>query len=299
VRGHHARVLVVGSVNVDHTTYVARAPRPGETVLADGHRVGLGGKGANQAVAAARAGAEVHLLGCVGDDAAGTDAVAELAGKGVLVDRLRVHAERPTGYAAVTVGRDGENSIVVSPGANHGVDVATVRGDLHELLTDTRPTTVLLQGELRGDVVATTADVADGAGVPWIVNLAPYLHLATDLLRRAAVVVVNREELDQLAAGIGTPRSRDDLPTRARHVHEVLRGPALVVTLGSSGSLVVTDAVTPVTATLVDRVVDTTGAGDAFVGTLAAALAGGASLTDAVRSGTAAGAATVGRSGAQ
>jgi ribokinase len=281
-------VAVVGSLNLDLVVRAARLPGPGETVSGDDVFRNPGGKGANQAVAAARLGRRVAMVGCVGDDAAGRELLESLAGAEVDTERVRVVDGVPSGTAFITVGDDGENQIVVSPGANARLTAADV--------DDARPAleaaaVTLLQLEVPLEVVAAAAASAGGRVV---LNPAPVRDLPGGLLAGVDVLVPNRVELAQLA-GARPPSSVEEaaelagrLPTRA-----------VVVTLGADGALVVEDGrVTHVPAVPV-RPVDTTAAGDAFCGGLADALAGGASLQEAARRAVRVAAAACLRPGAQ
>jgi len=269
------RVLVLGSLNVDLVTRVGRHPRPGETVAGEGLRRLAGGKGANQAVAAAAAGADVAMAGCVGDDAGGRAYLERLVRRGVDVSAVRVVAGEPTGHALVVVADDGENTIVVVPGANARLDGREVEavdalgaGDL-----------LLVQLEVPVPVVATAARRAAGRGARVVVNVAPWASLPPDVVALADPVVANEHEMKALAEAGAPPRS-------------------LLVTFGSNGASW-DGAITP--AHVVDRadVVDTTGAGDAFCGALVAALARGGDRDDALAAALAAGAAAVRHEGAQ
>lgn len=269
------RVLVLGSLNVDLVTRVDRHPRPGETVTGDGLRRLAGGKGANQAVAAAAAGAAVAMAGCVGDDAGGRSYRERLAARGVDVAAVRVVGGEPTGHALIAVADDGENTIVVVPGANallDGTEVAAVDalepGDV-----------LLLQLEVPRPVVSAAARRAAARGARVVVNVAPWASLPPDVVGLADPVVANEHEMRALAEAGARPRS-------------------LLVTFGANGASW-DGVVAPAHAVAPEDVVDTTGAGDAFCGTLAAALAGGADREEALAAALAAGAAAVRHEGAQ
>lgn len=285
-------VLVVGSLNVDTIVHLDHRPGPGETVLARSARTSPGGKGANQAVAAARAGVRVLLAGAVGDDAAGHDLVAALTAAGVGTQLVAVDTGRPTGEAHVSVTPDGENSIVVVAGANAGVTVDTVRA-----VVDQAPAgaVVVTQAELAPETVTAVVRRAAARELRCLLNLAPYVRLPADVLALADPLVVNASEAAALGADLGrTAPSPEDVPAA---LHGVAR--SLVVTLGAAGAALV-DAGgrhTRVPAPAV-QVVDSTGAGDAAVGALAAALANGHDLLAAVRAGVVAGSREVTRPGA-
>ena len=266
-------VAVVGSLNRDVVVRVPRHPRPGETVLGHGHFENPGGKGANQAVAAARLGASVAMVGRVGPDDAGRRLRAALTGAGVDDHAVRT-VDTPTGVALITVADDGENTIVVSPGANAEVSAADVGA--HAGLLEAAAV-CLLQFEIPAAAVAAAARHAGGVVV---VNPAPARPLDDALLAATTVLVPNRGELASL---VGGPPARDLDAVAAQARDLARRGVAVVVTLGPDGAVVVDGArVTAVAAPAVEPV-DTTAAGDAFCGALAGALAGGADVVDATR----------------
>jgi ribokinase len=291
VTGDRRRVFVVGSVNRDILVRTPRHPAPGETVTGSRLDTGLGGKGLNQAVAAARAGAEVIMLAAVGDDDAGVAARTMLQSNGVGTDRLVVRAGVHTGYAVVTVDDEGENSIVVIPGANGTLDRGVSR-----LLTDLRPgDIVVLQNELppaASTAAASTARVA-GATVVW--NAAPAPTAVADMPAAVDVLVVNEHELLCVAELLGLlTGDRDGLIRAVGHRLEA----TVVCTLGGDGSIVIDgNRRERIPAATVD-VVDTTAAGDTFIGYLAAGLpADGITATHLRYAGAAAGL-TVTRPGA-
>lgn len=271
-------IAVVGSVNLDVVVSVERHPAPGETVIGGDVRELPGGKGANQAVAAARLGAEVALVGRVGADEAGRRLRAGLLAEGVDVTLLVDDPQAPSGRALIAVDAAGENTIVVSSGANARVGRADVDAAA-QLLADAAVT--LLQHELPAAAVDAAAAAAGGTVV---LNPAP----ARGLSCRCDVLVPNAGELEALA-GPGPPAE-----AAAR-----LALDAVVVTLGSRGALVLERGRTEAIAAPVVEAVDTTGAGDAFCGALAQALDGGAGLVEAARWAVAAAAVSVTRPGAQ
>jgi ribokinase len=281
-------VVVVGSANVDLVVHVPRHPGPGETVLGGGLRRTPGGKGANQAVAAARAGgADTSFIGAVGRDDAADLLFASLARAGVRTD-LVARSDVATGTALIWVTADGENAIVVAPGANALVavdDVAAARLAEADV--------ILAQLEIPLDtVLAAAGDRRRGAR--FMLNAAPSRRLPGELWDAVDVLVVNVHEARDLA-----PMA--DPVTPARLAAALLeRVPAVVVTLGGAGALVAERGIDPVVVPA-PRVtpVDTTGAGDTFCGVLAAALASGATLPEAARLAAAAAALAVTRPGAQ
>ncbi len=265
------RVLVLGSLNVDLVTRVERLPRPGETVLVSAPTRRLaGGKGGNQAVAAAEAGARVVMVGAVGDDEPGRAYTVRLSGRGIY-PRLAVAHGQSTGIALVTVDDTGENAIVVDPGAN-----SQARADVEDLT----PADVLLcQLEVPVEVVCTAVRQAAERGARVVLNAAPFAALPHDVLAAADPLVVNEHEAAALADSGLIPGS-------------------LLVTFGAAGASWDGQRVDgiPVPA---EEVLDTTGAGDAFCGALAASLARGDDRVTALRYAVHAGAAAVRRVGAQ
>jgi ribokinase len=280
-------VAVVGSLNLDLVIRVAELPGPGETVSGGDLFRNPGGKGANQAVAAARLGRRVAMVGCVGDDQAGHELLASLEAAGVDGSRVRVVEGVPSGTACITVSEDGENQIVVSPGANARLtpdDVAAAAAVRSAAVT-------LLQLEVPLETVAAAARTAGGRVV---LNPAPVRALPAELLGRIDVLVPNRVELARLAGG-PVPRTVE----QAAELAGRLGGRAVVVTLGADGALVVEDGRAGHVPAVPVRPVDTTAAGDAFCGGLADALAGGSGLQEAARRAVRVAAAACLRPGAQ
>lgn len=287
------RVIVVGSVNEDLTVSTERFPAPGETLEASTLSHRLGGKGANQAAAAAHAGADTVFIGRVGADTAGSALREELAGHGVDVSGLLVDPLVPTGTAVITVVASGENTILIIPGANGAVDAAQARAAVHLSSQDV----VVLQGEVPATTNAGVIEWAHDAGARIVWNLAPVHPVDPELLHRVDVLVVNETEAG-LVLGCPAPTSTDEALRTAAAL--LGRGPgAVLVTLGAAGA-VRADAAECVhePALTLGPVVDTTGAGDATVGYLAAALAAGMSFPRAVAAGLRAGSTAVLRQGA-
>ncbi|GAA4380266.1 ribokinase [Agromyces bauzanensis] len=285
-----ARVVVFGSLNVDSTSYVASFPAPGETILSWGFQVALGGKGSNQAVAAHVAGAAVELVARVGADAAGDFAVAALDRFGLPTGAIARETDAPTGVAQITVADSGENTIVVTGGANLALTPAVVDAERDRIAA---AVLVLTQGELPVATIDRLAAVADEAGVRFMLNLAPPAGVAPETLAVADPLVVNEHEAR--AVGIGTDAAvatlEDWRSVAASAAGTVSR--SVVVTLGSAGAVAASaDGAWSVAAPSV-TVVDTTGAGDGFTGTFAAFLAEGLPLSEALRIAVAAGALAV------
>ncbi|MDX2729398.1 MULTISPECIES: ribokinase [Streptomyces] len=262
-------IAVLGSTNMDLVAYVARAPERGETVTGREFRTIPGGKGANQAIAAARAGGEVLMIGAVGDDAYGTRLRAELEHAGVETDLLHT-AEGPSGTAHIVVDDTGANAIVVIPGANgtvhtlgHGEMAAIAEADL-----------LLLQLELPLPAVVEGARMAHAQGVRTILTPSPVQPLPDELFDNVDLLIPNEHEAAALS-GKSDPHAAAEI--LLRHV------PAVVVTLGSKGCLYAARGSETVHFPAPEvTAVDTTGAGDTFVGALAVALGEGRAVPEAL-----------------
>ena len=283
-------VFVVGSINQDFVLRLERRPLPGETVTGAELSLFPGGKGANSAVAAARLRARVAMLGRVGEDAFGADLVRNLRAAGV--DTMRVEAVRdaPTGSAFVTVTPDGENAIVVSPGANRSFGP----GEVDAAAEGLRAARVLVaQLEVDAEAVGRAARLVAEAGGRFLLNFAPPREVPEGLIPLADPLVVNEHEARFLLASDG-----GEPEALAGGLLEL--GPrSVVVTLGADGALLCTGGSPRRFRAPKVEAADTTGAGDAFVGALAARLAGGDGLEEAVPYAVLAGAVAVTREGAQ
>jgi ribokinase len=296
--GNRPRVTVLGSLNMDISVTVPRLPGPGATVLGSAARFTPGGKGANQAVAAARLGAAVRMVGCVGDDGFGRQLLAALRAEGVNAERVRVAASAPTGLAMISVDPAGENLITVAPGANHEVGAAEVGAAL-----DDRGDVLVICAEI--PVPAIEAALTRARGRRSILNLAPAPENPAAIVagQHPDWLVVNETEA---AAILGRP---------VRGLAEAGRAAVALVTAGVSHAVVTAGAhgaalagpqeaatgrqdAKTFPAFRVDAV-DTVGAGDTFVGALAVALAAGVPAAEAVRAAAAAGATAATRPGAQ
>ena len=285
-------IVVVGSLNVDLVVPVERFPAPGETLLGGDHARHPGGKGANQAVAAARAGGDVRMIGRVGDDAFGTWLRDGLAADGIDTERVVSMAGVPTGAAFISVGPGAQNVIIVSPGAN-----ARLRPDDLEAAAFDGADVLLLQLEVPLDTTLAAAALAKRAGARVVLNLAPATPLDAAELRDVDVLVVNEHEAALLAASSAAAVAADPLAA-ARGLTALVD--SVVVTLGASGAVwAQRDGGGGQVAGFPVEAVDTTAAGDAFVGALAAALERRDALPDALRRANAAGALAVQRHGAQ
>lgn len=302
-----AEIVVVGSANLDLVVDVETIPVAGETVLGGDLRRVPGGKGANQAVAAARLGRRVAMVGRVGDDDAGSVLRSAMDSAGVDTTWLLTTEDTPSGTALIAVGADGDNAIVVSPGANGRLSAADVEGaaalieaaDVESaaaLIEAAR--VVLLQLEVPLEAVSAAVRCARGTVV---LNPAPAPAAMppAELLDGVDVIVPNQTELATLAGHAGLAAIGDVDPDTAVALARGLPVAAAVVTLGAAGAMVVTGADSTHVRAPAVAPVDTTAAGDAFCGALADALVGGADLVDAARWAVRVGAAATLRHGAQ
>jgi ribokinase len=270
------RVFVAGGINMDVVATAGRHPKVGETVAGQAVLYFPGGKGANQAVAAAKLGAQVALIGRIGRDTFGADLKTFLAAQGIDLSLLRETAEAHTGTAIITVA-NADNTIVVIPGANALVDTADVaaaalaKGDV-----------AVSQFEIPLPVIAAFFRRARMAGATTILNPAPALELDAELLDLVDILILNESELGWLTKT--ELRERDDHTRFIEAARSLQTGKhkIICVTLGKRGVLALIDGEPLIIAGRTVRAVDTTGAGDCFVGAVAAQLAGGKSIGDAL-----------------
>ena len=280
-------VLVIGSINIDLVVTSDRLPRPGETVLGGRFAVHDGGKGANQAVAAARAGAQVTMIGAVGTDAHGDRALAALDAEGIDTTRIRRLDDQPTGVAIIAVGPRGENQIVVAPGAN-----GTLNLDAEDHAAIGAADVLLTNHEIPAEASLDALRAAAAAGVTAILNPAPARALSAEVLALGPILTPNEHELIVAIGNDETGAALDELASRNR-------GP-IVVTQGPAGALLADgDRRERFEGRPATDAVDTTGAGDTFCGVLAAWLAQGHPLEEAIRAANAAASLSVSAAGAR
>ncbi len=286
-------IVVLGSSNTDMIIRLDRIPRPGETVLGGEFMTAAGGKGANQAVAAARAGGHVSLIARVGRDALGDQAVAGFRKEDIDVSLVTRDPRLASGTALIFVSRKGENSIAVAAGANGALSPAHVK-KARALIVSAK--VLLMQLESPLETVAAAAQVAASRGILVILNPAPARSLPNSLLRQVSILTPNESEAEELT-GIKLHGIKD-----AKRAAETLRRrgvQTVILTLGARGALIASESGQRVVPGFTVKAVDTTAAGDVFNGTLAVALTEGQSLEQSVRVAHAAAAISVTRRGAQ
>ncbi len=291
--GVSKKIVVVGSSNTDMVIKTPRLPKPGETIIGGEFIMAAGGKGANQAVAAARAGGEVYFIARVGKDVFGQQSLDGFVRDGIHVDHITRDASASSGIALIIVAPDGENSIAVASGANANLGVKDVQGAKDVIAS---ADIVLMQLESPFETVIEAAEVASAAGVPVILNPAPAQVLGDDLLHRLSYLTPNKTEAE-IMTGI-TLIAKADLDKAADMLLDKgMKG--VLITLGPKGVYVATREKKEVVPAFKVSPVDTTAAGDAFNGALAVALAEGRTLFEAARFGNAAAAIATTKLGAQ
>jgi len=288
-----SKLVVIGSSNTDMIVQVPRIPRPGETVLGGRFQTAPGGKGANQAVAAARAGADVSLLACVGDDSFGREALAGFAADGIDCEHVVVDPAAPSGVAQIFVAADGENSIGVASGANACLTPAHIERAASAIEA---ADTVLLQLEVPLETVMRAAEIGASADCRVILNPAPAQELPAELYLQLGILSPNETEAE-LLTGIAV---KDENSAAAAAASLRDRGvDTVMITLGAEGVFVSTETLSKIVPAYVVEAIDTTAAGDVFNGNLAAALSRGLQLEDALAYAQAAAALSVQCLGAQ
>jgi ribokinase len=288
-----SRIVVVGSSNTDMILQMAHLPRPGETILGGRFSMVAGGKGANQAVAAARAGGDVTFLTRVGDDLFGRRAIEGFERNGIDIQHVIRDHQAPSGVALIFVDDHGENSIGVASGANG--ELSTADMDAARPCLESADILVM-QLEIPLATVQYAAEIASAAGVPVILNPAPAQPLPDDLLRCISILSPNQSEAEQLT---GIPVTDSQSAAQAANVLRAKGIETVIITMGARGAVIAGSRFAGAVPAFVIEPVDTTGAGDVFNGALAVAWSEGKSLADSVRFASAAAALAATKLGAQ
>jgi len=286
------RILVIGSSNTDLITNVARFPNAGETISGKAFMQAMGGKGANQAVAARRLGGDVMFVTCLGNDANGRNTLSYFKDEGLDVSKALIVDDAPTGTAIILVNDEGENCIVVTPGANHELSPSYIDELTNEIANASM---IVLQMEIPFETVKKVIDTASKHRTPVLLNVAPAHEIGIDLIRMIDILVVNETEIERVSgqsiAVIGEEGVIDQLISMGAHT--------VILTLGKKGCIVKNTDFTKHIPAFEVEAKDTTAAGDTFCGALVAGLSKGKSMIDAARFATAAAAICVTRMGAQ
>lgn len=285
-------ITVFGSINMDLIATTERLPKPGETVAGNSFATAAGGKGANQALAARRAGRYVHMAGAVGKDAFAEGALELLDGAGTDLSRVS-HVEGPTGTALILVGGDGENMIAVIPGANGKVSGGNAEAAVNAM---NEGDILMLQLEVPVEAVERSLTASRAKGITSILNLAPLIPDAPRLGRLADIVIANETEFERLAGQ--ESMSAGDREAALERLHAET-GQTLIVTLGGDGVIAIRDGQISRAQGLVIEPVDTVGAGDTFCGYFAASLDEGLDFDSALRRAAVAGSLACLKPGAQ
>ncbi len=286
-------ITVIGSLNMDLVINTAKIPRPGETVLGKSFKQIPGGKGGNQADAAAKLGADVHLIGCVGDDAMGAILKNSLKADGVDADAILVKTTAATGVAAIIVEASGDNAITVAPGANYELtaqDIEAHRSDI------SASTILLLQLEIPLDTVRASLNIAKSAGIKTILNPAPAAELDEEILRAIDILTPNETELEFLSGQ--KTKTLADIESAGNSLIQKGVG-ELVVTLGQNGCMHINQNGAKHYNAYKVKAIDTTAAGDSFNAALAVYLDAGKDMASAIEFALKVGAMTVTKEGAQ
>ncbi len=289
------RILVVGSSNVDHIVFTEKLPVPGETLGGGIYKMVFGGKGANQAVAASRAGADVTMVCCLGLDSLGNDSLENLKSCGIDTRFVRQVPGLATGVALILVDKQGENCISVAPGANGNLlpsDVSRVFEG-----SDSKFDLGILQMEINVETVRSTIDLLSERNIPILLNLAPYQFFPDDVLKKVSILVMNAGEASGQS---GLPVSDQKSACQAaKAIAEKTGIPLILITLGSEGVLAFQNGESYFFPSFKVKPVDTTGAGDVFCAYAGTAFAEGMILSESMKLAQAASAICVTREGAQ
>jgi ribokinase len=288
-----SKIFVIGSSNTDMIIQLDRLPVPGETIIGGKFSTAPGGKGANQAVAAARAGGKVTFISRVGSDMFGDQALKGFEKDGMDVSYISRDDNEPSGVALIFIGENGENSIGVASGANAKILPLNLQ-NLESLLSD--GDILLMQLEIPVETIEYAANIASRKNVKIILNPAPAQHLSDELLKKVSIITPNETEAEILT---GIKVSNDDDAKKAADILKKKGVETVIITLGSRGAFVFNDKFSGLVPSFKVKAVDTTAAGDVFNGAFTVALSEGKSIKDAVLFGNAAAALSVTKLGAQ
>ena len=286
-------ILVIGSSNTDMIIKMKKMPKPGETVIGGKFSTAAGGKGANQAVAAARAGGNVQFIGRVGSDIFGETALKGFIQDGLNVDHIIKDTVEPSGVALIFVDENAENSIAVASGANGALSPQDIK-DREHIISSAE--ILLLQLETPMDTIETAAKIAAKNNVKVILNPAPAQKLSKDLLKNISIITPNETEAELL---VGFPITNEKDAESAAKILMELGIKIVIVSLGSKGAFVLSDTFCGVVPAFSVKAIDTTAAGDVFNGAIAVGLSEGKNIKDAVVFANAAAALSVTKMGAQ
>lgn len=286
------KIVVVGSTNVDLIARVSHLPKPGETIGKAEYKVAYGGKGANQAIAAARSGGCVTFVSCLGDDAYADPLISSFADSGINVDYVQKCIDQSTGVAFIFVAESGENCIAVAPGANNLLQKEKIEAIL-PIIEDADA--LVLQLEIPYESVIALIEYAHSIGTKVILNPAPAKQIPFDILEKVDVLILNETEALFITGQSFTSSEAGAIAQSLRRKE----GQVVILTLGKKGSVIVSDEVEKRVASYMVNAVDTTGAGDTFCGAFVARWIDGEPLQDCVQFATAAAALSVTKIGAQ
>jgi ribokinase len=286
-------VVVVGSINTDLIVKSARFPQPGETIIGGSFSKGRGGKGANQAIAAARSGAHVCMIARIGNDSYGLEALSSLQHEKIATESIITDMETPTGMAFIFVDGNGENSIVVASGANAKLSASDIGAAAKEIVS---ADVLLVQLETPLDGVSTALKLARASGVVTILNPAPAQSLAPELLEQVDILTPNAVEAEVMSR----IKIRDTASLHTAALTLLGFGiETVLITLGQRGVFLATKKIMEMIPAFAVEAVDSTGAGDVFSGTLAACISRETPLIDSVKKAVASASLSVTRMGAQ
>lgn len=287
------RIIVIGSIHMDFTILVDKLPRIGETIIGKGFKMSPGGKGANQAVASAKLGAETYIVGRVGNDYLGDLLIESMKKNEVNVDFVKKDPSTHSGLAFITVDSKGKNMISVAPGA----DLTITKNDVEEAISTIKQADMmLLQLEIPIEIVTYAANVAFKNGIKVILNPAPYKPLPKKLLENIFALTPNEVEVSMMSK-IRTKGLKSMIKAGKKLIKTGIKN--VVITLGEKGAMLINNEKALHFQAIKVKAIDTTGAGDAFNGALAVALAEGKSIEDAIRFANFAGALATTKVGAQ